>query len=57
MTISELICQLEAIKKEHGDLEVEYSYNDCGYILTGSSYISEIVVETEYMQDKKVVIA
>lgn len=30
MTISELICRLQAVKCEHGDLEV--FYEDCGYL-------------------------
>lgn len=46
MTISELIEELEKIKEKHGDIDVEYQYNDEGYTLLGSSDISEVYVET-----------
>lgn len=45
MTISELIEELEKIKEKHGDIDVEYQYNDEGYTLLGSSDISEVYVE------------
>lgn len=48
MTISELIEKLEEVKKEHGDIEVEYSYNDGGYFLGGSSDITYYEIETSY---------
>lgn len=37
MKISELITELENIKEKHGDIDVEYQYNDDGYMLSGSS--------------------
>lgn len=46
MTISELIEELEKIKEKHGDIDVEYQYNDEGYMLLGSSDISDVYVET-----------
>lgn len=46
MTISELIEELEKIKEKHGDIDVEYQYNDDGYMLSGSSDISGVYVET-----------
>lgn len=46
MKISELITELENIKEKHGDIDVEYQYNDEGYTLLGSSDISEVYVET-----------
>lgn len=46
MTISELIEELEKIKEKHGDIDVEYQYNDEGYMLSGSSDISGVYVET-----------
>lgn len=57
MSISELITTLEDIKKEYGDIDVEYSYNDGGYLLTGSAIINEAVVEKNYGEDTKVVLA
>lgn len=46
MTISELIEELEKIKEKHGDIDVEYQYNDDGCMLSGSSDISGVYVET-----------
>lgn len=52
MTISELIEELEKIKEKHGDIDVEYQYNDDGYMLFGSSYISGVYVETRDWKSK-----
>ena len=49
MTISELICRLQAIKCEHGDLPVVHESED------GSSYHIALCVET--YQTKELVIA
>lgn len=46
MTISELIAKLEEIRGKHGDIEVGYTYNDEGYILSGSESVDEVYVET-----------
>ena len=56
MTISELIAELEKIKAKHGDIEVEYTYNDDGYILSGSESVDEVYVETEGVTEKKIVV-
>lgn len=47
MTISELIKKLEKAKKEHGDINVEYQYNDCGYMYGGSSLITDCEIKFE----------
>lgn len=52
MTISELIEELEKIKEKHGDIDVEYQYNDDGYMLSGSSDISGVYVETRDWKPK-----
>ena len=46
MTIDELIAELNKIKKLHGNIDVEYTYNDEGYVLDGSEFISDVDVET-----------
>nr|DAY72124.1 MAG TPA: hypothetical protein [Caudoviricetes sp.] len=56
MTISELIAELEKIKAKHGDIEVEYTYNDDGYILSGSESVDEVYVETDGVTEKKIVV-
>ena len=53
MKVSELIAELEAVKAEHGDIEIEYSYNDAGYYLDGSSEIHQIEVEVAYHFDEE----
>ena len=45
MTISELIEQLEKIKKEHGDIDVEYEHNDGMYLLDTSSAITDYRID------------
>lgn len=49
MTISELICRLQSVKCEHGDLPVVHESED------GSSY--NIVLGVETYQTKELVIA
>lgn len=56
MKISELITELENIKEKHGDIEVEYTYNDDGYILSGSESVDEVYVETDGVTEKKIVV-
>lgn len=56
MKISELITELEKIKAKHGDIEVEYTYNDDGYILSGSESVDEVYVETDGVTEKKIVV-
>lgn len=56
MKISELIAELEKIKAKHGDIEVEYTYNDAGYILSGSESVDEVYVETDGDTEKKIVV-
>lgn len=56
MKISELITELENIKEKHGDIEVEYTYNDDGYILSGSESVDEVYIETEGVTEKKIVV-
>lgn len=56
MTISELITELEKIKAKHGDIEVEYTYNDDGYILSGSESVDEVDVEIDGVTEKKIVV-
>lgn len=45
MKASELIEKLKELVEEHGDLDVEYTYNDEGYVLSGSTYVDDVVVE------------
>lgn len=47
MNASELIKALKDLIEKYGDLEVEYTYNDCGYILTGSEEVREVRCEFE----------
>jgi hypothetical protein len=56
MTISELFAELEKIKAKHGDIEVEYTYNDDGYILPGSESVDEVYIETDGVTEKKIVV-
>lgn len=56
MKISELITELENIKEKHGDIEVEYTYNDDGYILSGSESVDEVYIETDGVTEKKIVV-
>lgn len=56
MKISELIMELENIKEKHGDIEVEYTYNDDGYILAGSESVNEVYIETDGVTEKKIVV-
>lgn len=56
MKISELITELENIKEQHGDIEVEYTYNDDGYILSGSESVDEVYIETDGVTEKKIVV-
>lgn len=47
MTITELIERLEEIRDKHGDLDVEYTYNDCGDDLGWiNCSIDDVTVET-----------
>lgn len=52
MTIDELIEKLQEIKKEYGNLEVNYSYNDDGYLLTGSTPVETVDIEKNHRYDK-----
>lgn len=56
MKISELITELENIKEKHGDIEVEYTNNDDGYILSGSESVDEVYIETDGVTEKKIVV-
>lgn len=56
MKISELIAELEKIKAKHGDIEVEYTYNYDGHILSGSESVDEVYVETAGVTEKKIVV-
>lgn len=47
MTITELIERLEEIRDKHGDLDVEYAYNDWGDDLGWiNCSIDDVTVET-----------
>ena len=51
MFISEMQEILEEKKKEYGDIDIEYTYNDEGYMLLGSTSVNGIDVEETTIKD------
>jgi len=54
MNISELIEELEKVKKEHGDIEVEIQYRDDGGYYYGSDDDINFNIEDRKYGDRKV---